>query len=98
MLWRAGLRIQEALALTEPDLDAQRGSVLIRHGKNDKRREVGIRLGVVDAGAVDRGANGDAGRAAVLRDRRPDPRAGVRRASTAGPSSAETCSRCRAAA
>jgi site-specific recombinase XerD len=41
-LWRAGLRIQEALALTETDLDERRGSVLIRHGKNDKRREVGM--------------------------------------------------------
>jgi site-specific recombinase XerD len=42
VLWRAGLRIQEALALTETDLDQRRGSVLIRHGKNDKRREVGM--------------------------------------------------------
>ena len=41
VLWRAGLRIQEALALTESDLDERRGSVLVRHGKNDKRREVG---------------------------------------------------------
>ena len=29
-LWRAGLRISEALALTESDLDAETGSVLIR--------------------------------------------------------------------
>jgi site-specific recombinase XerD len=42
VLWRAGIRIQEALALTETDLDERRGSVLIRHGKNDKRREVGM--------------------------------------------------------
>ncbi len=42
MLWRAGHRIQEALALSETDLDERRGSVLIRHGKNDKRREVGM--------------------------------------------------------
>ena len=42
VLWRAGLRIQEGLALTETDLDARRGSVLVRHGKNDKRREVGM--------------------------------------------------------
>jgi site-specific recombinase XerD len=27
LLWRAGLRIQEALALTEGDLDQRRGSV-----------------------------------------------------------------------
>ena len=34
-LWRAGLRIQEALALTESDLDERRGSLLVRHGKGD---------------------------------------------------------------
>src|SRR3954451_20763101 len=42
VLWRAGLRISEALALTESDLDERRGSVLVRHGKGDKRREVGM--------------------------------------------------------
>jgi integrase len=42
VLWRAGLRIGEALALAETDLDARRGAVLVRHGKGDKRREVGI--------------------------------------------------------
>jgi integrase len=33
VLWRAGLRVQEALALVEHDLDARRGSVLVRNGK-----------------------------------------------------------------
>jgi site-specific recombinase XerD len=42
VLWRAGLRISEALALSETDVDQRRGSLLIRHGKNDKRREVGM--------------------------------------------------------
>ena len=42
VLWRAGLRISEALALTESDLDERRGSLLVRHGKGDKRREVGM--------------------------------------------------------
>src|SRR5436190_4285428 len=42
VLWRAGLRIQEALSLLEPDLDPRRGSILVRHGKNDRRREVGM--------------------------------------------------------
>jgi site-specific recombinase XerD len=42
VLWRAGLRIHEALALTEADLDARRGSVLIRRGKGGRRREVGM--------------------------------------------------------
>ena len=31
--WRAGLRISEALALTETDLDAVRGAIVVRHGK-----------------------------------------------------------------
>ena len=42
MLWRAGLRIHEALALTEADLDARRGAVLVRGGKGGRRREVGM--------------------------------------------------------
>ncbi len=42
LLWRAGMRIGQALALAETDLDARRGAVLIRHGKGDKRREVGM--------------------------------------------------------
>src|SRR3954463_2751373 len=42
VLWRAGLRIQEALDLGELDLDAQRGSVLARSGKGGRRREVGM--------------------------------------------------------
>jgi integrase len=36
LLWRAGLRIHEALALTEGDLDQRRGSLLIRHGKGGR--------------------------------------------------------------
>jgi site-specific recombinase XerC len=42
VLWRAGLRISEALALAESDLDSSRGAMLVRHGKGDKRREVGM--------------------------------------------------------
>lgn len=42
LLWRAGLRISEALSLAESDLDASRGSVLVRQGKGGKRREVGM--------------------------------------------------------
>jgi integrase len=33
VLWRAGLRIDEALALREADLDRRRGSILVRRGK-----------------------------------------------------------------
>jgi integrase len=42
VLWRAGLRITEALALGEADLDPRRGSLLVRRGKNGRRREVGM--------------------------------------------------------
>jgi site-specific recombinase XerD len=42
LLWRAGLRISEALALQESDLDRSRGAVLVRRGKGGKRREVGM--------------------------------------------------------
>ena len=42
VLWRAGLRINEALSLTETDLEERRGSILVRHGKNDRRRQVGM--------------------------------------------------------
>jgi integrase len=42
ILWRAGLRISEALALAETDLDPKTGSVLVRSGKGGKRRMVGM--------------------------------------------------------
>jgi integrase len=42
VLWRGGLRIHEALALAELDLDPRRGSLLVRNGKGDKRRELGM--------------------------------------------------------
>lgn len=42
VLWRAGLRISEALSLQETDLDRPHGPVLVRRGKGGKRREVGM--------------------------------------------------------
>jgi site-specific recombinase XerD len=55
ILWRAGLRIQEALVLTEGDLDPRRGSLLVRRGKGGRRREVGNgRLGMAGAPALAR--------------------------------------------
>jgi site-specific recombinase XerD len=42
VLWRAGLRIQEALALAESDLGPRRGALLVRRGKGGQRREVGM--------------------------------------------------------
>jgi hypothetical protein len=42
VLWRSGLRVNEALALSESDLDRGRGAILVRRGKGGKRREVGM--------------------------------------------------------
>jgi site-specific recombinase XerD len=42
VLWRAGLRVHESLALNEADLDPRRGSVLVRRGKGGRRRQVGM--------------------------------------------------------
>jgi site-specific recombinase XerD len=42
ILWRAGLRVQEALSLAEADLDHRRGALLVRNGKGGRRREVGM--------------------------------------------------------
>lgn len=42
VLWRSGMRMSEALALNEADLNPQRGSLLVRSGKGGPRREVGI--------------------------------------------------------
>src|SRR5829696_984 len=42
VLWRAGLRICEAVALAEADLDPRRGSLLVRRGKGGRRREAGM--------------------------------------------------------
>ncbi len=36
LLWRAGLRVSQALALAETDLDRSRGAVLVRRGKGGK--------------------------------------------------------------
>jgi integrase len=59
VLWRAGLRISEALALAKSDLDPDRGSILVRRGKGGRRRKVGM-----DAGRLIswiRGLRSDAG-------------------------------------
>jgi site-specific recombinase XerD len=42
VLWRAGLRISEALNLAEEDLDPERGALVVRRGKGGKRRESGM--------------------------------------------------------
>jgi site-specific recombinase XerD len=42
VLWRAGLRIAEAVALQETDLEPGQGSVVVRSGKGGRRRTVGM--------------------------------------------------------
>lgn len=55
--------------LTETDLNERRGSLLIRHGKGDRRREVGMDpWGMVGVGRLDDGPHLAAAGTAVLRD------------------------------
>jgi site-specific recombinase XerD len=42
VLWRAGLRVSEALALLPKDVDLERGEILVLHGKGNKSRLVGV--------------------------------------------------------
>jgi site-specific recombinase XerD len=43
--WRSGLRIGEALALMPKDVDFRSGTLVVQHGKGDKRRIVGLDAG-----------------------------------------------------
>ncbi len=47
LLWRSGLRISEALSLKLKDVDPDKGTIRVLHGKGNKSRTVGI-----DAGAL----------------------------------------------
>jgi integrase len=68
VLWRAGLRVGEALALVESDLDLGRGSILVRHGKGRQAsRGRDGRVGLAPTRLLDRAAPRVSGRAAVLR-------------------------------
>ena len=42
LLWRAGLRINEALALRVKDINSEQGMIRVLHGKGDKARTVGL--------------------------------------------------------
>lgn len=42
MMYRAGLRISETLALRPKDIDRDAGTVRVLHGKGDKSRTVGV--------------------------------------------------------
>jgi site-specific recombinase XerD len=76
VLWRARLRVQEALALSERDLDARRGSLLVRQGNGGRRRDISAwTTGAGTAAALARCPPRAPGRAAVLRHRRSHLRA-----------------------
>jgi site-specific recombinase XerD len=45
LAWRSGLRIGEILALQAKDIDLTAGTVIVQHGKGDKRRVVGLDAG-----------------------------------------------------
>lgn len=47
VLYRGGLRLGEALALKTKDVDPERGTVTILHGKGDRRRTVGLDPGAI---------------------------------------------------
>jgi site-specific recombinase XerD len=42
VMYRTGMRVSELLDLTERDLDPEQGTILIRHGKGDRSRLVGM--------------------------------------------------------
>ena len=84
VLWRAGLRISEVLALTETDLDRQRGAVLIRAGKGGRRRGRDGPLGLGASRSLARTPHDPTRRRVVLRTARPHPRPAMRPAGIRG--------------
>jgi hypothetical protein len=78
VLSRGGLRVAEALALGERDFDPGRGSLPVRNGKGGRRREIGM-----DAWGSEQLSPWPVARIdlpvgpAVLRRRRPHPRAAL---------------------
>jgi integrase len=75
LLWRAGLRINEALTVTEHDLDPRLGAIPgpLRQGRPPPRSRHGP-VGLGPPPALARAPRDDAGRPASVRDRRPHPR------------------------
>jgi site-specific recombinase XerD len=69
VLYRAGLRISEALALLPKDLDAQASTIRVLHGKGDHDRVVGLDAGawaILQLWLDRRAAAGITGRAPVF--------------------------------
>ncbi len=69
IMYRGGLRLAEALALRPKDLDVDRGSVTVLHGKGDRHRVVGLDPGafaIVTRWLDGRAARGIGGRAPLF--------------------------------
>src|ERR1035441_5598202 len=49
VMYRAGLRVSEALALRPADVNTTDGTLRVLHGKGDKARTVGLDAGALDA-------------------------------------------------
>ena len=47
VMYRAGLRLGETLALKPKDIDPDRGTITVLHGKGDRRRVVGVDPGAM---------------------------------------------------
>jgi integrase len=69
ILWRAGLRISKALALTKADLDPETGSLLARAGNAQPQDRRDGRLGMGARPWLDRAPGPAAARSAVLHPR-----------------------------
>jgi|SRR5579884_486683 len=46
--WRCGLRISESLSLNLKDINLDQATLVVQHGKNDKRRVLGLDAGTVE--------------------------------------------------
>src|ERR1700686_3085781 len=66
LAWRSGLRIGEVLALQIKDVDLAAGTVVVQHGKGDKRRVVGLDAGT--SALIERWISS---RAAIVKRRAP---------------------------
>ena len=93
LLWRAGLRISEALALHESDLDRSRGAILVRpwQGRQTARGRDGS-LGVGPARLLDRDSPRAPDRCAPVCDPRTDRWSALR---SLGRAQATASRRCR---